>query len=84
MRFLGLSGRRGCRLGGRATERMGDKGVDWWSDRLGESGLIRARVWVRSWGSSLVGDWTEACVTSWILEREDTLQDLRRGKSSMG
>lgn len=80
VRFLGLSGRRGCRLGGRAAERRGDKGMDWWSDCLGERGPIRVRVCVRSWGSNLVGD----CVTSWILGREDTLQDLRRGKSSVG
>lgn len=84
VRFLGLSGRRGCRLGGKAAECTGDKGVSRWSGCLGESGLIGARVCVRSWGSSLVGDWTEACVASWILEREDTLQDLRRGKPSVG
>lgn len=76
VRFLGLSGRRGCRVGGGAAECLGDKGVGWG----GESGLIRARVW----GSGLVGDWSGGGVRWGILEREETLQDLRRGKSSMG
>lgn len=86
VRFRGLSGSRGWRLGdeGGTAGRLGERGVGWWTGRLGESGPIRVRVWVRCWGSGLVGDGAGGRSSCGVFEREETLQDLRRGKDSVG
>lgn len=83
VRLLGLSGRRPCRPGdgGGAAGRLGDRRVGRWA---GESGVVWVRLWVVTWGSGLVGDWTGGGGTRGVLEREETLQDLRRGKASVG
>lgn len=50
--------------------------------RLGERGPIR--VSPGAWGSGLIGDTAGDFWGSGFLEREETLQDLRRGNWSVG
>lgn len=82
VRFRGLSGSRGWRLGdeGGAEGHLGERGPGWWTGRLGDSGPMQVTVW----DVGLVGEGACGCSSCTVLEGEETLQDLRRGKASVG
>lgn len=61
---------------------LGDKGVDRLTGRLGESGPTWVTGWV--WCSGFVGDGAGEFWGCGSFEREETLQDLRRGNGSVG
>ncbi len=89
VRFRGLSGSRGWRLGdgggaGLVAGRLGERGVGRSAGRLRPSGPMRVRAWTRCRGSDLLGDEAGDFSTCGVLEWEETLQDLRRGNDSVG
>ncbi len=89
VRLRGLRGSRGWSRGDEggacwAAGRLGERGNEWATGRPGESGPIRVRVWATCLASGLVGDGAGDVSSCGVLEREETLQDLRRGNDSVG
>lgn len=87
MRFRGLSGSRGWRLGdggGWAARGLGERGDRWTAGRFGVRGPIRVRAGARRWGPGFVGDGAGDFSSFGVFECEGTLQDLRRGNASVG